>query len=319
MIMIKDGTSNRQCWRGLSMSYNHPLYAQSLREFGEPRELPRCGGWILARKIPGTPYTDAMGPYPLFSCHDWTKLHEDLDKIGSDLISLSLVINSFSGVALAQLEGCFDIVKLFKTHYIVDLSYPLESFVNKVHQYRARRSLKGMEVEVCLEPIQYLDEWVKLYNNLIKRHNIKGIQVFSPKSFEIQLRLPGMIMIVGKHEGAVLGAHLVMVQDDTAYGHLAAFSPEGYKIKASYGIYWMALKYLGDQGIQLYDMGGGAGMTENTEDGLSKFKKGWSNDRRMVYFCGRVFDRQKYDSVCQRSQVVKADYFPTYRVGEFNV
>jgi len=299
------------------MGYSHPLYAQSLREFGEPHELPRCGGWILVRPIPGTPYKDTIGCYPLFACQDWTKLHEDLEHVGSDLVSLTLVTDPFSGVAPAYLDGCFDIVKPFKTHYIVDFSYPLESFVNKAYQYKARKCLRHMDVEICLEPSQYLDEWVKLYDNLIKRHNIKGIQAFSPKSFELQLRLPGMIMIVGMEGGAVLGAHLIMVQDDTAYGHLAAFSPEGYKIKASYGIYWTALKYLGDHGIYLYDMGGGAGMTENAEDGLSKFKKGWSNDRRMTYFCGRIFDPERYEEMVKGKGITTTDYFPVYRVGEF--
>ena len=299
------------------IGYASSQYAFSLKEFGEPRALPRSGGWILVRQIPGTPYKDAMGPYPLFSCHDWTKLHEDLKTIESDIISLSLVSDPFSVAAPAHLEGCFDFVKPFKTHYIVDLSFPLESFVNKAHQYRARRCLRHMDVEICLEPIQYSDEWVKLYDNLIERHNIKGIQAFSPESFELQLCLPGMIMVVGKKEGTVCGAHLVMVQDDTAYGHLAAFSPEGYKIKASYGIYWTVLKYLGDQGIQRYNMGGGAGMIERAEDGLSKFKKGWANDRRMTYFCGRIFDPERYEKIVKGKGITATDYFPAYRAGDF--
>jgi hypothetical protein len=58
--------------------YMHPNYAHSLREFGEPRELPGSGGWILERIIPGTPYRDAMGCYPLFACNDWSKLANDL-------------------------------------------------------------------------------------------------------------------------------------------------------------------------------------------------------------------------------------------------
>jgi hypothetical protein len=174
-----------------------------------------------------------------------------------------------------------------------------------------------MDVEICLEPIQYLDEWVKLYDHLIKRHNIKSIQAFSPESFELQLGLPGMIMVVGKKEGTVCGAHLVMVQDDRAYGHLAAFSSEGYKIKASYGIYWMILKYLGDCGIQLYNMGGGAGTMERAEDGLSKFKKGWANDRRMTYFCGRIFDPERYEEIVKGKGITATDYFPAYRAGEF--
>ena len=46
------------------IGYAHPDYPLSLKESGEPYELPRCGGWILIRPIPGTIYEDAMGCYP---------------------------------------------------------------------------------------------------------------------------------------------------------------------------------------------------------------------------------------------------------------
>ena len=73
------------------MGYAHPKYAFSLREFGEPRELPHCGGWILERKIPGTSYKDGMGCYPLFVCRDWTRLHEDLKEIESEIFKFSVI------------------------------------------------------------------------------------------------------------------------------------------------------------------------------------------------------------------------------------
>lgn len=96
------------------LGYAHPEYALSLREFGDPRELPRSGGWILVRPIPGTPYKDAMGCYPFFLCRDWKKLHEDIQDVGSDLVSLSLVVDPFSGVEPAYLEQYFDLVEPFK-------------------------------------------------------------------------------------------------------------------------------------------------------------------------------------------------------------
>lgn len=46
--------------------YIHPGYAESLTEFGTPRELPRSKGWILKCQIPGFSDYDAMGCYPLF-------------------------------------------------------------------------------------------------------------------------------------------------------------------------------------------------------------------------------------------------------------
>jgi hypothetical protein len=299
------------------MGYAHPKYALSLQEFGEPRELPNCGGWILVRQIPGTPYKDAMGCYPLFACRDWTRLRQDLEHVGSDLVSLTLVTDPFSGVTRAYLEQCFDLVKPFKTHYVVDLSHPLESFVNKGHRKNARKSLEMMDIEVCCQPIQYLDHWIRLYDTLISRHKIKGINAFSPKCFEIQLSLPGMVMVLGRQKEKIIGATLILIQNQETHFHLSAFTDEGYKIRASYGTHWKALVYGCEQGTRYFNLGGAAGITEGQLDGLSEFKRGWSNDRRMAYLCGRIFDRQKYDSICEQYHISNVKYFPVYRAGEF--
>lgn len=299
------------------IGYMHPHYAASFREFGEPRELPRCGGWILERSIPGTPYKDAMGCYPLFACRDWTKLHEDLGAIGSGLVSLSLVTDPFSGVVPPYLDRNFDLVKPFKTHYVINLKHPLKSFVGSSHRRKAHKSLEIMDVEVCHQPGKYLKEWIELYGSLTRTHNIEGIKAFSPKCFEIQLNLPGMVMFLGRKEGEVVGAVLILIQGQAAHYHLSACNSRGYKIRASYGILWKALEYSSELGIRCFNLGGMAGIKENPLDGLAQFKKGWSNDRRMVYFCGRIFDRQRYASINPQYSIGEADYFPSYRAGEF--
>ena len=60
-------------------------------------------------------------------------------------------------------------------------------------------------------------------------------------------------------------------------------------------------------------------MTDDPQDGLAQFKKGWSNSQRTVYFCGHVFDRERYEALCQREQIADAGFFPTYRWGELGV
>ncbi len=301
-------------WRG----YSHPKYALSLKEFGEPRELPQSEGWILERPIPHTSYKDAMGCYPLFTCRDWRKLGEDLERVGDGLVSLSLVADPFFDSQIDNLVRCFDLVRPFKNHYVAELVCPLENFVRKEHLRKALKSLKAMQVEICRQPLPYLDDWVGLYDHLIGRHHIQGISAFSPKCFRTQLEIPGMIMLLARHHEDIIGALLVLIQGNTAYSHLLAFTPEGYRLRASYGLTWMALDYCIKLGLRYFDLGGSAGIKEDPEDGLAYFKKGWSNDRRPVYFCGRVFDQQKYESVCRQFNLDRTDYFPAYRVGEFN-
>jgi hypothetical protein len=61
--------------------YAHPVFAQSFAGFGEPIPLERCGGFLIARPIPGTDVCDAIGCYPLFSCRDFRYLRHDLQDL----------------------------------------------------------------------------------------------------------------------------------------------------------------------------------------------------------------------------------------------
>jgi len=297
--------------------YLHPSYVKAFSEYGTPRELPACGGWVLERSIPGHEEQDAMGCYPLFVCRDWRNLPQDLEEIGKDLVAIALVTDPFADVDEEFLRQQFNIAKLFKEHYIADLSRPMEESINRHHRYYARRSLRDTDVEVCLEPIKYITEWMNLYGNLIERHHIRGMRAFSEESFRGQLTTPGMILFVGKRQGEVVGAHFVAMHSDVAYSHLAAFSPDGYQNFSAYGIYWITLEYLAKQGIRYFDLGAAAGLDAAADDGLDRFKRGWSTATRLVYFCGKIFDRERYAAICQDCKIGETDYFPAYRAGEF--
>jgi hypothetical protein len=286
---------------------------------GTPLELRESRTWVLKRQIPGCAEYDAMGCYPLFTCGQWSRLHLDLQTIGSSLVSLSLVTSPFADVVLSDLESCFDLVKPFKNHFIFDTSEPLETAVSKHHRYYARRALKEVAVEAAEHPPDHLDAWLSLYRNLIARQHISGIRAFSKRSFERQLQLPDLVMIVARLLSTqdIVGAHLVVRQGNVAYSHLAAFSDEGYRVGAAYGVYWETLKYVAGQGVRYLDIGAAAGLDDKGDDGLSRFKKGWSNANRLNYLCGRIFDEDKYNALCHDRGNGEADYFPLYRQGEF--
>ena len=297
--------------------YAHPSYAFSLSEFGNPRELPRCGGWILERQIHGFPFKDGMGCYPLFCCRDWSKLHLDLDDLNNDLISLTLVTDPFGNYDISYLQKHFDLVKPFKKHFIANLNLPIEKIVSKHHRYYAKKALQSLQIELCLSPEDFLDEWIILYNNLIEKHNINGIRAFSRQSFSEQLVVPGIVIFRALYKGETIGARLVYIQDQVAYSHLSAFNPNGYNLRAGYGIDMELIRYLSINGLRYFDHGAGAGIINNTQDGLSKFKKGWSTETRTAYLCGRIFDKKKYLEITTSKNIVNTKYFPAYREGEF--
>jgi len=66
-------------------------------------------------------------------------------------------------------------------------------------------------------------------------------------------------------------------------------------------------------GVLVVNLGGGAGLIESADDGLARFKRGWSNDRRTAYLCGRILDRRKYRELASRKAPNGSSFFPAYR------
>lgn len=299
--------------------YLHPAYAGSLAEFGVPRELPRSKGWILERPIPGSDSFDAMGCYPLFTCRDWSSLEKDLDELRGGAVSLSVVTDPFGVYTPDLLRRCFrDVVAPFKEHYVVDFrSGAVDSFVCDHHRRNARRALQEVEVERCPESGALAGEWSSLYINLIERHQIKGISAFSEESFKRQLRVPGMAIFRAMSRGETVGMTLWYVQGDVGYYHLGAYSQFGYELRASFALFWRALEYFAQQGVCLLNLGAGAGISSDGQDGLTRFKQGWSTGTRTAYFCGRVFDQSQYARLIKLRAATERKYFPAYRAGEF--
>lgn len=297
--------------------YLHQEYAASLGEFGIPHELSNCRGWILKRQIPSFNYYDAMGCYPLFACSDWSSLHADLETLRNEIVCISLITEPFINVDLEYLHKCFDNVKHFKEHFVADLSQSPNDFVSKHHRYYGRKSMKKINIEVCPEPLKYIEEWVNLYTVLAKRHNITGIKAFSRQAFAKQLSIPGIVMFRASVEDTTVGLNLWFVQGEVAYDHLSAYSSEGYALRVSYALKWYAIQYFSER-LRWADLGGRAGIGKEGEDGLDKFKMGWSTGTLPVYFCSHVFDQEKYDEIIKKKDIKDHSYFPAYRRGEFS-
>ena len=299
--------------------YSHSAYAASLAEFGTPRSLARSGGWLLERPVAGTSYRDAMGCYPLFTCHDWSELHVDLDLLGNELVSVAIVADPFGNYDAEQLRRCFpDRFTPFKEHIVTDLSRLPESYVDRQHRRKAQKALERVEIERCGNATQFVDEWNKLYATLVQRHGIRGLTAFSENSFRAQLAVPGISMFRAMHGNETVGMTLWYEDRGVAYYHLGAYSETGYEFEASFALFWRVIDYFANKGLQWLNLGAGAGLSNDREvDGLTRFKRGWATGTRTAYFCGRIFDKTKYAEAMRVRQVSESDYFPGYRKGEF--
>lgn len=289
-------------------------YIDALAQYGRALELPASQGWLLARSVPGqSDLLDACGAYPLFCCNDWNRLAQDLAILEGRLVSAVVVTDPFGDYTRADLDAAFpDLVRPFKEHITVELDAAPEQFVHAHHRYYARKALRDYRVALSDAPLSLVDRWNVLYDQLIRRHAIEGIAAFSPESFRRQFRIPGVRVFSAERDGSVEGMHIWFSQGDVAYHHLAAYSDIGYRSSVSYALMWFALQWFADEGIRRLDLGGGAG-SEHKEDGLTRFKRGWSNATRDVFLCGRILDRTQYAQLAGKVSPLDGGYFPLYR------
>jgi hypothetical protein len=288
-------------------AYSAPGYAASLSEFGRPRQLELSGGWLLEREIAGGAGHDLMGPYPLFSCANWDRLPGDLGEL-DDAVSVVLVADPLAEVGEPQLRRAFpDRMIPFKRHHARDLDAPAR--LPDHHRRHVRRAAAAVEVEVCADPLRHLDDWVRLYAELVERHGLTGIQAFSREAFRAQLALPGLVAVRAERDGATVGMALWLEDAPNAWYHLAAYAAEGYEVSASYALFAAAFDHLRERGVRRVDLGGAAGAADS-DDGLGRFKRGWATEERIAYLCGRVLDREAYDRLAGDGT---ADWFPAYR------
>jgi Acetyltransferase (GNAT) domain len=297
----------------VTSGYRHPEYAASLSEFGDPIWLPRTAGFLLRRRIAGE-LRDAMGPYPLFCCGDWSALAADLEELDGELVSVGLVADPFGNWTVDQLDHAFpDRRVAFKEHFVVELAPDPLSRVSSHHQRFVARGQRRVEVELVRTPLSLLDDWVGLYAELVRRHRITGVAAFSSGSFRQQLTVPGLVAFRAVEADEVVGAVLWYCDREVAYWHLAAYSPRGYKLDASYALLGAALEHFADAGMRWACLGAGAGAGAGREasDGLSRFKAGWASGTRTAHFCGRILDPDRYKAL----STIESPFFPAYRAG----
>ncbi len=298
--------------------YGNSLYAAAMADGGRVVELPKSGGRIIVRDVPGQTARDAMAPYPFLTCRSWRDLAADLANLSDPLVSLVAVTGPFADTSEAELGQAFrTFVRPYKPHFVIDLAQPLESIADPHHLGCARHARKTVQTELCSDPTAHVEDWLRLYAVLTERHGISGANLMSAQSLQRQFAVPGLRLFRAHCAGRTIGMIAVMEMHPFACFHLGAYDEEGYRRSASYPLVEAVITHYREAGFQHMSIGGRAGAHGKEDDGLARFKRGWSSGTRMTYLCGHIFDTQKYDALSSQLAPPETDYFPAYRAGEF--
>lgn len=288
--------------------YTTMAYAQSLAHWGEALSVPEWDGTVIIRPIDDA-RSDAFSPYPIAVLPPDADLAGGLDRLRkAGLVSVTLVLDDHHRPQLERLQQHFDLVRPFKTHFIIDREKG-DIAPTKHHRYEIKRALAEVDVRI-FSLAEHMGQWQALYNNLVLRHGLSGLHAFPERHFESLAAIPGFTAIGAFRDDRLVSAHIWAMADAYAHSHLAASSEEGMRFRAAYAVNAMAAEFM--PGARVINFGGGAGLLDKGEDGLAKFKQGFSNQTWRAYICGKVLDTQSYAGLTQGR--ARTEYFPAYRM-----
>ena len=288
--------------------YATAAYAKSLAHVGEAFAVPEWGGHVLVRPTPDGVSRDAMGPYPLTALPPDADLPGGLARLArAGLASVVLVVDERlrpSGDALAE---AFDFARPFKSHHLYDRGLGPLAY-SKHHRYELKRALARVEArEIVLA--DHLPAWSALYGELAARHGLGGLHAFPAAHHQALARLPGLRAFGAFAEGRLVSAHLFVTHEGYAISHLAASAPEGYATGAAYAVNDLAITALSV--CAAINFGGGPGAGDDPDDGLVRFKRGFSNRTAPAWLCGKVLDAAAYERLSRG--FAQSGFFPAYR------
>ena len=285
-------------------------YANVFRDMGRPLWVSAWGSHVLVRDIPGSERQDAVGCYPLAAFGDAPDLMGGLSFLKSEgMVSVGLVPDPLASPSAPALQAAYPVCIPFKTHYLV--TQPSQAHYSKHHRYeikRARTLVTTQEVPLA----EHLPAWNALYGHLTDRHGISGLSALSPDAFSRLTEVLGLRTVVAIADGEIVSMHLWIVDETrgAALSLLAASNAEGYARSAAYAVNDESIRLFSD--LQTINLGGAAGLSDDVNDGLAKFKRGFANETVQTVFCGAVLDDEGFSELAPGGPFTVTP-FPAYR------
>lgn len=287
--------------------YASPLYADALAYLGRPVPVDAWASFVIARPLPDGGGEDAMGAYPLAVIDPDADLAAGLHTLAElGLVSLVLVPDPFASPSPERLAAAFTLCHPFKTHYLVEPAKGAD--FTKHHRDRVRRGLRRCRIErVALG--ERLGAWNRLYAGLVDRRSIQGAADFRPAYFERLAEAAALVAFAAYVDDEIAAMTLWFEHAGVVYNHLTASNAAGYANGANFALYGAAIDCFA--GAAVMNLGGGAGLGDDPDDGLAAFKRGFSNAETRALICGAVLDPARYAELSTARQPTR--FFPAYR------
>ncbi len=293
--------------------YAREIYAQSLFHIGEHLFVPAWNTYVLKRPIlidDAIVGYDALGLYPIAILSPSVDVKSGLEFLRNEgLVSVVLVLDDFHRPPMEALTHHFELCNKMKTHYIFD-PHQTPIMYDKHHRYELRQAHKTVRTEI-IDLSQYIESWIALYSSLSDRHHLTGHHNFPIEHFITLSKMDDVVTFGAFIDDQLVSCHIWVQYEGYAHSHLAASNEQGYISRAAYALNDFSLRYFKD--CSVINFGGGAGLSDKN-DGLSQFKKGFSNRESPAFICGEILDKNRYDALTALNDApTGTTFFPAYR------
>jgi hypothetical protein len=304
----------------MQKAYRSKQYADCFLDLGESYRLANTDSYLIKKPFKDG-YYDLYSPYPILDFHkkqafSHIDLISDISSISDGNILAATIITNpllkWEEIPVGDDPWCWSYCKKYKTHYYIDFKNDLDLPTN--HKRNIKKALNKLEIRINLTktPDQKAESFTSMYKNLVEKHSISGFADFSDDYFRQLFKVPGILLAEAFCKGSdePCGQITYLLDGDYAYYHLAAYNSQGYANNASFGIMYSMINYFKELGISKLLLGSYPGNIETEDNGLLRFKRGFSNSSRQNFILGKILNKSKYNEF---SQGKSGEFFPLYR------
>lgn len=165
----------------------------------------------------------------------------------------------------------------------------------------------------------YLEEFLTVYYATMNRNDATDYYYFDKAFFEkMNENLKGnYVYAYVLLDGKVISASLNLYGKKYAYGFLGGTLSEYYSLTPAAYLEIQSIKWLQEQGLEYYILGGGY----EEDDGIYKFKKKFAKTGIYPFHIGKkIHNKEIYDQLVEahhlKKQCKETSFFPAYRLSD---
>jgi|694.fasta_scaffold34223_8 hypothetical protein len=300
--------------RNLYVDYE---YLNTLKNIGDLFILPNLGLPCLMKPIPyEREIYDIIGPYPFILFEDieneLPQVKSATNKFDNNLVTLSLVTLFMDTQKIQKVTNMqLDYFSFFKTYYSVKHSLPLP-ILNDNNRRNIRKARKDSTF-IFNNKKDNIAEIFEIYRSNVQVKSLDATHAFSLEHFKFVIQASGTIVSVVKNGNSIESFYIWVKVTDKLYNHhLSGSTNIGKKNGASHLCLWESIQHFHKNEKSLL-LGSNSGSTNLPNDGLSRFKKSYSNFEASTYVCGIIFDKSIYEQL-NMGMDKSLNYFPLHRL-----